>query len=184
MKISMHKITTQNDIGFTLIELLVVISIIALLATIVISSVRDGNIKAKNAAKVELSRQYINALELYYTDHNNYPDYTTPPKCLGAGISDCQGGNVYPDSGLNASLEPYIPGPPADTYKVTLGSDDMTGISYRCFDGNDGDGVCGEFQLVWYLDGPDQDCGLASDAFPFPPFGTALLTKCEYNQAN
>lgn len=174
-----NKIPKDNK-GFTLIELLVVVAIIGILSTVVFASLSETRGNARNKAKVELARQYINALELYYNENGNYPNYTTTPRCLGTGISDCQGGSISPDSDLNDDLEQYIPGPPADEYEVSLGSDDMTGISYVCADESDGDGVCTEYQLRWFLDGTDQSCGPSTNEEDFPPFGTAYLTRCTY----
>jgi len=171
---------TQHEDGFTLIELLVVIAIIALLISVGVASYRQVRVDAWNVKKVELSRQYINAFEFYYDENNGYPNYTTPMKCLGAGISSCQGGGLLPDASLNAELDEYISGPPADEGTVMWGSIDMTGITYVCDDGNDSDGVCGTYQLRWYLDGTGQECGQATDEEPFPSFGAPVLTQCIY----
>jgi prepilin-type N-terminal cleavage/methylation domain-containing protein len=66
-KIHNHKNRVQSG-GFTLIELLVVVAIIALLSEIVLASLQTATAKARNAKRVEMVKQYQNALELYYTD--------------------------------------------------------------------------------------------------------------------
>ena len=65
-----------KKLGFTLIELLLVISIIALLSSIVLSSMNDARDRAQVAAYRSYLKQYINALELYRSDNNgNYPPF-------------------------------------------------------------------------------------------------------------
>jgi len=176
----MYRRRTQPNNGFTLIEVLVVIAIIALLFSIGVGSYRRVQVNARNVKKVELSRQYINALASYYNENNGYPDYTGDAKCLGTGITSCQGGGLVPNASLNAELDEEISGPPADDGKVMWGEIDMTGITYVCDDGNDSDGVCEEYLLLWYLEGINQECGQATVQLNFPSFGTSVLTQCQY----
>lgn len=67
----LHK--NKHTKGFTLIELMVVISIIGLLSSIVLASLKDA--KDKSVAtkfKAEIN-QLVNALELYKNDNGIYP---------------------------------------------------------------------------------------------------------------
>ncbi len=59
--------------GFTLIELLVVISIIALLSSIVMSSVVSARDKARRTAYHQSARQFQLALDLYKSNTGYYP---------------------------------------------------------------------------------------------------------------
>jgi prepilin-type N-terminal cleavage/methylation domain-containing protein len=60
----------KKSLGFTLIELLVVISIISLLSSVVLSSVKDAKDKAKGTKfRVEVE-EFKKAIELRRLDHN------------------------------------------------------------------------------------------------------------------
>lgn len=59
--------------GFTLIELLVVISIISLLSSVVLASLKTARIKANDARRILDLKQVALALELYSNQFNTYP---------------------------------------------------------------------------------------------------------------
>ncbi|MBX9906867.1 type II secretion system GspH family protein [Patescibacteria group bacterium] len=59
--------------GFTLIELLVVISIIALLASVVLTSLNSARSKGRDTKRISDLRQVANALELYRSANSDYP---------------------------------------------------------------------------------------------------------------
>jgi type II secretion system protein G len=63
----------MNRRGFTLIELLVVIAIIGLLSTIISVAMGNARLKARDARRMSDLKQIQTALELYYTDKNEYP---------------------------------------------------------------------------------------------------------------
>ncbi|HEY0907956.1 MAG TPA: prepilin-type N-terminal cleavage/methylation domain-containing protein [Candidatus Paceibacterota bacterium] len=92
----------MNAKGFTLIELLVVISIIALLSSVVLSSLNSARAKGRDAQRALSVRQLKAALELYYSTNGIYPSLGT----------DGQG---YAIAGLSAALVPgYIAKIPSD----------------------------------------------------------------------
>ncbi len=64
--------------GFTLIELLVVISIIALLSSVVLSSLNKVQAKARDAQRIQDLQQIQKALILYYDDYGHYPTLGNP----------------------------------------------------------------------------------------------------------
>jgi len=64
--------------GFTLIELLVVISIISLLSSTVVASVRTARIKAHNAIRLHNFHTLQISLELYHDDYGIYPKTFEP----------------------------------------------------------------------------------------------------------
>lgn len=64
--------------GFTLIELLVVIGIILLLSLIGISQLNVSRQKARDAKHIADARQIQTALQLYYSDENEFPAAAQP----------------------------------------------------------------------------------------------------------
>ena len=79
--------------SFTLIELLVVIAIIGLLAALIIPNLTQIRAKARDAKRVEDLRQLQTALEMYYSDYNHYPVWTSG--CLNASGSPLLSGGAY-----------------------------------------------------------------------------------------
>lgn len=78
--------------GFTLIELLVVISIISLLSSVVFSSLGSARLRAKNIASIQQLKQIQTALEIYYTNHGQYPPSQSSPgwgPSLGMWTVEC-----------------------------------------------------------------------------------------------
>lgn len=64
--------------GFTLIELLVVIALIGIFASVVMMSLNQVRIDAREAARVVTIREVQKALEMYYTAYGQYPPQATP----------------------------------------------------------------------------------------------------------
>lgn len=60
--------------GFTLIELLVVISIIGVLSSVSLASLKEAKDKALDSTRVSETKGLKTALELYFIDHNAYPE--------------------------------------------------------------------------------------------------------------
>ena len=68
----MNKI--KRNKGFTLIELLVVIAIISLLSTTVMASLNQARQKSRDAKRISDLNALRTALEMYYNDHDGYPN--------------------------------------------------------------------------------------------------------------
>ncbi len=104
----------RNRRGFTLIELMVVISIISLLSSIVLASVKTVRMKARDARRKEDLHSIYTALHLYY-DTNGYLPHTS--NNTSDGDSDCgtwDYSNDQANTGINDPwlkfLEPYFGG--------------------------------------------------------------------------
>lgn len=63
----------KNNKGFTLIEILMVVSIVAMLASVVLSSLGSAKSKGVDTAKINAIRQVKIALGMYYGDKGYYP---------------------------------------------------------------------------------------------------------------
>lgn len=104
--------------AFTLVELMVVVVILGVLATIVSISVNDYLVKGKqNAARAEIA-QISNALQLFYTEADRYPDNeeglallkkpsaTNPNGILQGDLKDPWGSEyVYVYPGLHGAFD-------------------------------------------------------------------------------
>lgn len=117
--------------GFTLVELLVVIAIIGLLSSIVLASLNTARQKGYDAKRVSDLRSMQTALELYYSDHGQYPpgngsNYGWASQCPSWG--GLAANNVIP--GL---VPTYLPSMPVDPQM-------NTGANTCCYLYNAGNG--------------------------------------------
>ncbi len=64
----------MTEKGFTLVELLIVIAIIGILASIVLVSLNNGRIKARDAERLAHMASVKSALEVYFLEHGRYPN--------------------------------------------------------------------------------------------------------------
>ena len=67
-----RRLTQHAAAGFTLIELMITIAIVAILATIAVSSYQDQIVKSRRAAGAACLQQSAQFLERYYTTHLRY----------------------------------------------------------------------------------------------------------------
>jgi prepilin-type N-terminal cleavage/methylation domain-containing protein len=92
--------------GFTLIELLVVISIISLLSSVILASLNDAKMKARDTQRIRTLVELRTALEMYANDHNG--EY---PSC-NAGNNYCrsttESGPAGGDLSLLSQMSSYI----------------------------------------------------------------------------
>jgi type II secretion system protein G len=66
----------KNQRGFTLLEMMVVVAIVAILAAILIPNFTRARAQSQTAACMSNVKTIATALELYFTDHQNYPAAT------------------------------------------------------------------------------------------------------------
>ena len=97
--------------GFTLIELLVVISIIGLLASIVLTSLKSARAKGRDATRLATLEQLRNGIELYNSSNGSYP----VTNVLGSWFATCEAWGAHTLSGSSG----YIPSL-APTYRPIL----------------------------------------------------------------
>jgi prepilin-type N-terminal cleavage/methylation domain-containing protein len=70
--------TKRNIRGFTLVELLVVIAIIGILASIVVVSLNNARVRARDTKRIGEVGQLQIALEGYFNDLGSYPATLAP----------------------------------------------------------------------------------------------------------
>ena len=105
----MKKNISKNK-GFTLIELLVVIGIIALLSSIVLSSLTQARAKANNTKQIADYKTVIGAMIQFKNSNGYYPAINTF-SCVGIYSSGgCLNSDsiTAPDSTINNALKTYI----------------------------------------------------------------------------
>ena len=118
----------NNKLGFTLIEILVVVAIIGVLATILTVALGNAREEARDARRVTDINAIQKSLELYFMDHEVYPDGTnlvlgsTNVQCLDSTGWDTAGGCTSPYIGRI----PTDPIPGGFDYTYT-----STGSSYQ-----------------------------------------------------
>lgn len=99
--------------GFALIELLVVISIIGILSSVVLASLRQSRARSRDAARIASIKQLQNALEIYFLDNKRYP-ISTGCGAIVPGPNWCNSAQTFSgqrwirDNGVDAPLAPYI----------------------------------------------------------------------------
>lgn len=89
----MKKNTQSFFRGFTLVELIIIMTIIGAFAVVLVSAIRpDQQFKKSNDAKVKSDLSQVQgALDLYYNDHNCYPQ----PDAFDFGGTFIDGSEVY-----------------------------------------------------------------------------------------
>lgn len=146
--------------GFTLIELLVVIAIIALLSSIIISSLISARDKAANARTISQNREFAQSFLLYSSDHGDaYPTTTYGENingftfvCLGQG---CVFNNGAVDDTVNTAVSSYI-SDSANTavkeYSIGTQGYRYKGTVYTCTE--ESSNGCTEGQVFYAFSGP------------------------------
>ena len=112
----------RSERGFTLLEMMVVVAIIAILAALLIPNFTHARSQAQTAACEANLRTVATALELYFTDHQQYPGVTTTTIGTGTGTNSAD----PLESGGYLNSVPHDPAAPVGsnlyTYKTQVAS--------------------------------------------------------------
>lgn len=139
--------------GFTLVELLVVMAILGILVTLVAGGFRTAQMRGRDSKRKSDLKEIANALEVFYSDHNKYPDANDGngqiqacPYVSGED-NDCIWGASEFTDGATVYFK-TLPTDPVSTQNYVYRSQNIVGISE-----NQG------YQLFAKLENPeDQNC--------------------------
>lgn len=92
--------------GFTIVELLIVIVVVGILAAIAVVSYNGAQTKARNATRYSDIQAVNELLDIYYTQHREYPKTTNNPQSNWKAI------DVYSDDNCpnGSSQADWVPG--------------------------------------------------------------------------
>lgn len=84
--------------GFTLIELMVVIAIIGLLSSVILASLGNTRLRARDSAVRQIVGQMRNILATQYAENPNNPSYfaAAPNWLISAGVNNCADSSKFP----------------------------------------------------------------------------------------
>lgn len=109
-----------NSKGFTLIELLIVIGIIGILAAVIMISLNRSRSNSRDAKRVADVREVLSAIQLYYTNNEDFPpDCAEPGYAGGCDMADFMGTGFGADTSTDGQflgfLSPdFMQVPPSD----------------------------------------------------------------------
>lgn len=121
----------RSEGGFTLIELLTVVAIIGVIAAVVLVSLNDSRMKARDATRISQANEFVKALELYYADYGSYPCADTS-SCGTVGVQNFNETNA----GAALMADGYISSIPEDNTFGTGGNCDAADDTGYCYCGS------------------------------------------------
>jgi prepilin-type N-terminal cleavage/methylation domain-containing protein len=167
--------------GFTIVELLIVIVVIAILATISVVAYNSIQQRANNTARIAAAKEWVKSIKQYLAVNQAYPTALTSSSIFCIGESNITNLDADPDvdCGLSSNIKhdsstytptfnngiktlrpslPTFPGKPVEVTSTASGS----GMLFRAYDTFDptGENVANYPTLIFFLEGPDQDCVL------------------------
>jgi len=190
---------THKGRGFTLIELIMVISIIGMLSSIVLVSLKNAQIQAKNSVATQIAQKYGFAIEAFYAEHGYYPNNGNNGNmdgsvfntyCLGRSRCDFGSRIITDNPKINAEISEYLANlSPIPVSRGVISSETLAGVDflgpyYACSTG--GGGVCDRYVLMWHLDGENFECNYGENTFwlsfrtPFPNSVLAMSAQVNF----
>lgn len=116
----MHEHEREGERGFTLIEMMIVVAIIAILVGILVPNFMRARAQAQTAACEANLKEIATALELYQTDHQQYPNVTSPTDVT----------NQEANIGSYLRQTPVDPVAPSGTYKYSIANPSSGNATY------------------------------------------------------
>lgn len=169
---------TVRNRGFTLIELLVVIAIIGVLSSVVIASLNQARVRARDASRIAQLTEIRKALELYYLDKGYYPPTNCGHDCNGYRYSY----SASSWSALATELAPYISTLPVDPVNTACAPWGNNCFSYAY--GNVGKDTYGpQYDLTAQMEDPNSPyrCAVRGYRFYFNNQGWCAASGGSYS---
>ncbi|MBV8639363.1 MAG: prepilin-type N-terminal cleavage/methylation domain-containing protein [Candidatus Eremiobacteraeota bacterium] len=110
----------DGERGFTLIEMMIVVAIIAILVAILVPNFMKARAQAQTAACEANLKEIATALELYQTDHQQYPNVTAATNVT----------STEPNIGPYLRQTPIDPVAPSGNYTYQVTNPDTGTASY------------------------------------------------------
>ena len=98
----MHRARPTSS-GFTIVELLIGMAIIAILAGVILTAVRNVQENAIEGRAIAELREFGNAIERYAVENGAYPPPSTAPGVLPAGAEDYFPEDAFTDGPWNGN---------------------------------------------------------------------------------
>lgn len=140
--------------GFTLIELLVVVAIISLLSSIILASLKDARLKAKDTAIKTEVRQLANLMALEYNENNSYFKLQQPNQSnWNDTVDECNGTTSPPIVHFSGTYAANAKQICVNIVTLTGRSDDNTNMHIGNHAGPSGALDNNKFSIMAYLPG-------------------------------
>jgi len=159
--------------GFTLVELLVVMAILGVLVTLVAGGFRTAQVRGRDSKRKSDLKEIANSLEVFYSDHNEYPDAN------GGLIQACQYDPAMGSGDCTWGASEFTDG--ATIYFKTLPEDPVSSQNYVYRVQEIADNANNQkYQLFAKLENPeDQNC-LGGDCANSPVAHSCGADTCNF----
>ena len=159
--------------GFTLVELLVVMAILGVLVTLVAGGFRTAQMRGRDSKRKSDLREIANALEVFYSDHGEYPNAN------GGQVQACQYDLAMGSGDCAWGISEFTDG--ATIYFKTLPADPVSTHSYLYRVQEIPDNANNQkYQLFAKLENPeDQNC-LGGDCANSPVAHSCGAFTCNF----
>ena len=150
--------------GFTLIELMVVVGIAGLILAVVLTSANTARKRARDAERISNFAEIKKALELYYSDYQEYPPvsgwvYSTDASWDELGDALKPYLRVLPEDPRNNASDPWIEGNYSYAYGYYTVTNPQKYDLVTQLEDPSNDNICAKKCYSYHTDGENPWCG-------------------------
>jgi len=149
----------RKNSGFTIVELLIVVVVVAILAAIATVAYSGVQQRARNSAIVTAAGQSMTAIKMYLAANGAYP-YTGGGNACITSTSGCVRETGGVDSAV-ATFDNNIATVATAPKSVAKSGTAGYGVMYNYLSTRTYNGVTAPAMLFYYLEGVNQNCGVA-----------------------